>query len=249
MSGTTNIGNNALVTYNWNPATQLPDFVAAETAVESGVPGAVAKIIAIGDSTTLGVDGATDYRGSTSYPAQLTKYLTQDGVAAQSDNFLGGGLNEDGRLTLIGGAEWSGAEGAGGQMIQTATAGDGVNFTLNTAGQYNRINISYLDSYNGTATVSVNGGPTIATLQFGGSGNLETQTIDVPMGSYSELSITQANGNPLFIEGASLWNSTTPSIQVYNAGIGGTESSIVGTGSTTGYGEIQVPSALVRIWC
>ena len=69
------IGANQLVTFNWNPATQLTHFLASEAAVQTGTAGARVKIITLGDSTTEGLGGAGyDYKDTTSYPAQLTNY-------------------------------------------------------------------------------------------------------------------------------------------------------------------------------
>ena len=73
---------NNLVTYNWNPTTQLARYLAAQAKVAAGVAGSQAKIVAVGDSTTLGYGGAAnDYRPTVSYPAQLALDLSQDGVA------------------------------------------------------------------------------------------------------------------------------------------------------------------------
>ncbi len=238
-SAATGIGANPLVTYNWNPAVQLTHFLAAEASVAAGVAGARAKIVAIGDSTTAGVGAdAVNYR-TDSYPAELAKDLDQDGIPSQFDNFTGGGLLVDARLNLVGGANWSGAQAAGGQVIQTYAPGDGVDFTLATSGVYDRVDINYIDIGSGSATIAVDGGPTLATLQFGGTGQMKTQTVDLPAGSHDELSIRATSANNLFLEGASFWNSTTPAVEVYDAGKGGADSSVAGTGSLSGYGVIQ----------
>ncbi|MGD0109117.1 MAG: GDSL-type esterase/lipase family protein, partial [Rhodopila sp.] len=232
------IGANPLVTFNWNPATQLTQFLAAEAAVQAGTNGARVKIIALGDSTTEGVGGAS--KDVTAYPAQMAIYLTQDGVAAQSDSFLGGALGVDNRISLVGGAVWSAPQSAaGGQMIELQNAGDGFDFKLNTPQNYDRVDIYYYDKGTGEANVSVDGGQTLATIQLGNTGQLKTQTIILPAGQHSTLSVRDVNSSQMLIEGASFWDSTDPSIEVYNAGVNGAASVTVGTGTLSGLGEIQ----------
>ncbi len=244
------IGDNALVTYNWNPATQLAHFLAAEAQVQAGVAGTTASIVAIGDSTTRGFGSEVSNWTALSYPAELAASLTADGIGTQTDNFLGGGIVSgntiDTRIALVGGASWFGGTDAGGNFIQTNAAGEGFDFTLNAPAVYDRVTISYIDLGSGSTTISLNGGPALATLKFGNTGNTLTQTIDIPAGSYSELSVRATNSNVTYIQGASFWNSTDPSTQVYNAGISGWDSGAADTsyyngslitGSTNGFGE------------
>jgi lysophospholipase L1-like esterase len=233
------IGASPLVLYNWNPATQLTNFLAAEAQVAAGDAGARVKIVALGDSTTAGYKGApTDYRNSVSYPEELALSLSYDGIPAQSDNFLGEFNGEDGRIALVGTAALAYPEFAGGQVIRTAAVGDGVNFTLNTPQVYDRVDISYVDHGNGSLTVAVDGGPVLATLQLGNTGQIVTKTIDIPSGLHAVLNIRSTSSTLTSIEGAAFWNSANPSVEVYNAGVPGAESSVVGNGSTAGVGEI-----------
>nr|WP_321983147.1 carbohydrate-binding domain-containing protein [uncultured Lichenicoccus sp.] len=243
------VGLLPLVTYNWNPATQLSGYLAAQAAVAAGVAGAQATIVAVGDSTTVGFGGsANDYRPTVSYPADLVTDLTQDGVAAQGDNFLGQG-NEDNnvpdtRLALFGGAFWGYPFVAGGPIVVTDGIGQGISFTIPTPKIYDRVTIDYLSSGSGTLDVSVDGSPTLAVLQVGNSGLMVSQTIDLPAGLHSSVTITSASANPAEIEGASFWSSTTPAVQVLNAGEGGAESNVVGDGVTPGAGEVAASAAL-----
>jgi len=234
----------ALVTYNWNPATQLGDYLAAEAKVAAGTVGARAKIVAIGDSTTAGIgDNAShqNYRQTLSYPAELAQYLAQNGVPAQYDNFVGGGLSVDGRITLLGGGSWSGTSDAGGQVITTSAAGDGFDFTLLSPVAYDRVDVNYIDYGSGTATVAVDG-QAVATFQIGNSGLTKTQTINLPLGLHSDVSVTANDANRLFIEGTAFWNTAAPKVEVVNAGKGGGDSGVVNQGSSStvaGSGEIQ----------
>ena len=215
---TSGIGSEPLRVHNWALATQLPHFFAAVAA-------GTAKIVALGDSITRGFGSAAAGWTQTSFPVELAQFLTQDGVPAQSDNFLGDGgfyvSGTDLRIALIGGAAWDGnIVDAGGPALQTVNQGDGFDFTLNWPGNYDRVTISYIDSGSGAATVAVDGAP-VATLAAGNSGNTLTQTVNLPPGLHSKLSLRQSGDAATFVQGASFWSTTHPAIQVQNAGIGG----------------------------
>jgi lysophospholipase L1-like esterase len=243
-----NSGDIPLVTYNWNPSTQLANYLAAQAAVAAGVTGSQAEIIAVGDSTTLGFGTGNDYRPTVSYPADLATLLSQDGVQAQQDNFLGQGNNDfttpDSRVALQGGAFWGYPFDAGGPVVVADGVGQGVTFTLQAPETYDRVTVDYLDSGSGVLDVAANGGPVLATLQLGNTGTMMSQTVDLPVGIYSSVTVTTATAAPTDIEGVSFWDSTVPAVQVFNAGIGGAESSIVGDGVTPGPGEITGAAAL-----
>ncbi len=233
------IGATGTVVYNWNPATQLQNWIAAETAVANGVPGAQAKIIAFGDSTTSGVGAG----GGQSYPDDLATALAQDsGISVQENNYNGDmaeALSTE--LSFVGGGGFNyGLNAAGGAMAQLGSAGQGVVWTPASSGSANRLDISYWDNGGGTVTVTATGGPNGSfsqTLQLGNGGNMLTQTIDLPAGSYSKVSVVSSGANPAYIEGMSLWDTQTPAIQVINAGEGGAWASVVGNGQSTGTGE------------
>lgn len=243
------IGANPLVLYNWNPAVQLAGFLTAVAQVKNGTAGATASIVALGDSTTRGYGSATEGFTALSYPIELARALLQDGVPAQYDNFLGGqpdnGITSENRITFTNGATWGGNEDAGGEPVYLSGIGQGFTFALNAPGDYDRVTISYIDIGSGSVDLSVDGGPTIATLQFGNSGQTLTQTINITPGIHTELSVTSTSANNSFIQGASFSSSTSPAVQVYNAGIPGIDSGqadtsivngLVVKGSPDGYG-------------
>jgi lysophospholipase L1-like esterase len=244
------IGDNPLVLFNWDPATQLTSLLAAEAAGKGSV------IVAIGDSTTLGFGSATSGFRELSYPVEMAQALAADGVAAQSDNSLGqgneNGASTDNRIALFGGAAYDGVYDAGGQVIETMAAGAGYSFTTNTPGNYDRVTLSYVDTGSGSVTVSVDG-TAAGTLQFGNTGNTLSQTIDVPAGMHSQITVTAKSANPVYIQGTAFSSSTANAIQVYNAGIGGWGSGnantsvydgSVLTGSSEGFGQIAGSVAL-----
>ncbi len=233
------IGDSPLVLYNWNPATQLTNFINTVTT------GGNASIAAIGNSTVRGDGSAITGNSQLSYLAELSQALTQSGVPAQYDNFVGEGDQLDNRFSLIGGAKLSGLIGAGGAPVQTKVAGAGFSFTLSTPANYDTVTISYIDRGNGSVSISSNGGPVLATLQFGNTGETLTQTVKVPAADYSNLTVVANDANPTYIQAASFSSSTHPAIQVFNAGIDGYASAALDTsiyqgatltGSASGYG-------------
>jgi hypothetical protein len=240
-------GANNLIVFNWDLQAQLASFLSAVAS------GAGATIISIGDSTTRGLGAATTNYEQLSYPSELTQALNADGVGAQDNNFLGD-QNDNSAVSLFGGAFQSSIITAGGESIGMLQAGAGFTFTLDNAGSFNRLTISYLDYGNGTVTVSVGGSQTVlATLSIGSTLETLTQTIDLPAGSYQSVTVTSASSNPVDIQGVSFANSTSGAIQVYNAGIGGYDSTSMNTsvyqgqalvGSAEGYGPVASALAL-----
>jgi hypothetical protein len=216
------VGANPLVLFNWDPATQLSSFIAAVAA-------GAASIVAEGDSTTLGFGTASAGFRDLSYASEMSQALTQDGVSAQFSNFLGlgneNGATVDNRIALIGTATGNFPFDAGGQIIQTNNTGDGFNFTLNSPGDYDRLTVSYLDAGTGSDTVSVMSaeGATLSlgTIQFTNTGETLTTTFDMTPGEYQEMMLRQVGSTSTDIQGVSFSSTTSPAIQVEDAGIGG----------------------------
>jgi len=244
------IGASPLAVYNWDPATQLAGFLASLAARQG------ARIVTVGDSTTLGFGSAAEGFRGLSYPAELAQALTGLGVSAQSDNFLGQG-NENGdttdeRVSLSGGAAYVGLYDAGGQVIETTAAGQAISFTLNTPGEYNQLSVSYVDAGSGSITVSVDG-TAVGTLQFGNSGNTLSQTIAIPAGLHGEVTLTANSASPTYIQGAAFSSSTSNQVQIFNAAIGGWGAGNANTsvfngqvlhGSAEGFGQVAGTAAL-----
>jgi hypothetical protein len=244
------IGDNTIVTYNWDPATQLTNFLG------SLADGEGANIVVVGDSATLGFGSASSGFRGLSYVAELTQALNSDGVSAQSDNFLGQG-NENGddsdqRVVLLNGATYSGSYDAGGQAVSLDGTGQTISFTLDTPKNYNKITVSYIDQGSGAVNVSV-GGTLVGTLQFGNTGNTLSQSISIPLGMVGNVTVTAATDVQSYIQGVSLTNTTANQVQVFNAGIGGWGAGSADTsyydgnnvmGSTHGVGQVAGTTAL-----
>jgi lysophospholipase L1-like esterase len=219
------LGMTPLVTYNWYPDKQLEHFLLANPATR--------RIVTIGDSTTLGFGAAsTGFRGL-SYPAELAQALSKAGQAAEFANFVGMGYEfnsqgdeiSDNRTALIGGAAWdTNAIGAGGPGVELSHPGDGVSLTLDTPGEYNQLIISYIDLGSGSITVAVDGGPVVATLKLGNTGNILTQPVSITAGTHSKATVASTTSTATYIQGIEFHqsiNNASAAIEVIDAGIGG----------------------------
>jgi lysophospholipase L1-like esterase len=225
-----------IVTYNWDPATQLASLIADEAAIADGSSSSGATITFLGDSTTDGFGTApSNYIATTSLPAQVSAGLAADGVSANQADFMGQGnelqTDTDARVTLLGEASWNFPMAAGGEIVRFSAAGDGLTFTPDSSGSYKSVTLDYLASGGGTLDLSVNG-QDLGDVTTGNSGLLDQVTVDLPTTeAVSSITITDVNGATAYIEGVTL-QSASPSVQVIDAGVGGAESSIVGTGQS-----------------
>jgi lysophospholipase L1-like esterase len=228
--------------YNWNPATQLSNFKYARAKVSGQMANARCKVVMLGDSTTAGVGGAapnsTNYRATGSVTTYTCKYMTAvSNLVTQQDSFFGCGNDptSDNRVVLVANAAvYSGAAALAGPVI-AMTTGQVVTFTPNDSYQYDRVDIHFIDS-GGNINISVDGANTITSVATTGSGNMKFQTVNLTLG-YHVLYMTGNSSTTFFLEGASFWKSTAPTIEVYNGGSGGAEAS--GSTGTTGYGSLQ----------
>lgn len=234
------------VTNNWNNAGQFVNYAAAVNAVYAGTPGTRCKIVFMGDSTTVGYGGPpSNYRASS--PASVVAaLLASAGLPARMDNFVGGtgGTSVCDTRIAFGGPTPAGFYSisvAGGGPIQTQAAGDFLTFTITTPAIYDRMDYVFFDlNADSSMNIALDGGAALAgspfALPFTGTFGIVSNTINIPLGSHSSVTMTQAGSGACMIESVAFWNSTVPKIEVYNTGSGGTTSDVVGGGSTTGIG-------------
>ena len=228
------VGENPLVVYDWNLPTQFSAFL---TAVTNGG----ASIVALGDSTTQGYNATTGGNATQlSYPDELARALSAAGVAAATNNFLGidatslasNGIDPvDSRVALFGNAvlsSYASGTHAGGSQIGLLTSGAGLNFTLDNAATFNDVQITYAAPQGGTIEVSFPGTSISSAVTVSSGGQLDTITIPISSGNYSELTVTDTSGTPVYIQGAA-FISPAPQIQVYNGGIDGLTAAAAGS--------------------
>jgi lysophospholipase L1-like esterase len=224
-----------LVTYNWNPTTQLTELLADLAGVESGT-GRGATVAFLGDSVTDGFETAlSNYVATTSLPAQFTAALEADGVTANQADFMGQGnelaIDTDARVTLFGGADWSFPLGAGGEVVGMEQVGAGLTFSPGGDVATSSLTLNYYETGSASLSVTVNG-VSVGTVNTGDTGLLGATTLTLPASEVvTNVAVTDTNGGSGSLEGITL-TSASPSIQVVDAGVGGEESSAVGTGQS-----------------
>ena len=119
--------------------------------------------------------------------------------------------------------------GAGGEIVAMSQAGDGVTFSPGSAAATQSLTLDYYDAGSATLTVSVNG-QSVGTVTASNSGLLAAATFTLPTAeTVTSVTVTDTSSASASLEGVTL-ASAAPSIQVVDAGVGGAESSVVGTG-------------------
>jgi lysophospholipase L1-like esterase len=237
---------NGVVAYNWKPATQLPHFAASLAA------GGRTGIACYGDSTTQGV-GANPGQ---SWPSRLAAYIgSLSGVAANYATFTG--LDEVSNEIVFAGeasVNW-GFEVAGHGTIVLTAAGDTATWTpeaVRMAATFDSLDIYQLD-YTGTGfsitlTGVASGTKTYAVANPGGNTGVEKKvTLSIPLDTYSSVKFAFTAGQPSYITGVAFWHSGTKSVQTYNLGVGGSQSSLIDL--TTATGTANMLAAAVNRGC
>jgi hypothetical protein len=221
-----------LITYNWNPQTQLARFLA-------DVSHGTASIEFMGDSTTTGIgddpSNLEDYAGG--YPEETAYWLNQDGVAAQNANFLGNNNSGgDSQISVADGGSYSSAEAIAGEEPLLPNQGATMTFTPTNPIDGNTITTQLFGNYTGDQVqVTINGTIVAGTLTVSNSGTWDNDTLTLAqattISSISYTEITPGSMTPVYIEGAETGNTTAPAVQVLNSGISG------GTAQADNYGE------------
>lgn len=240
------------VTYNWLGNSQFPNWRSGVSAVNAGTAGTRCKLVCMGDSTTQGIGAnANGWRNNISYPTIMEQALATWGLSIQMDNFDCGGTSgsnqADSRVALGGSGPAfynSGAIGAGGFYITTQNSGDTATFTLGSAATYDRIDYTYADiGGSETMGIALDGGGAISgspfTLTGTNSFNTLGATVTIPSASHSSVVLSQAASGQCYIQGFAFWSHASPKVELYNTGVPGAVSGMVGSGATTGVGQWQ----------
>lgn len=192
-----------------------------------------ARIICLGDSTAIGTGGGSSGTHglvggfSKGYVAKLAAglaafYPTSFNSFFGDQNVITGGATTlplyDARITE--GANWGlGASAAlGGDMIKYTT-GAANNFTFTPAGEFDTITIWYFtQTGNGAATVNVDGGASLGTINFGATNfQMKSVTYSVTKGAHT-INIVPSNNGSFSIAGIITQDSTTPAVDFIQAG-------------------------------
>jgi len=203
---------------------ELAGWAAKVADVQSGASDAL--VLCIGDSTTagLGSNGHAYENGyANSWPVQLAALLRSAGLNARADSFMGARYNVtpaedaeyDPRLTFGGAWGFGATSTLGGPAMYNAEGAGTLAFAPG-------VNTSALDVYYlslnglGSATVNVNGGSTLATVDMNQASAVRKQTVTATLGS-NTWNIVRAAGSAYML-GAVARNAAVKQVSVVNAG-------------------------------
>lgn len=216
-------------TFNLNPYT-LRNWRASIANVRAGT--ARARLVLLGDSTTVGAgsgaSGNVHLNGAfaKAYPRGLgsllnsyyapvsdNSFFNDQNVAAQS---VGYG-SYDTRVSL--GSHWGTAVLSYAGNVFKFTSGSGAGtLAFTPVGAFDTLQIWYLQQpAQGSFAVNVDGGASLGTINSAGTASLLTQSYTVTKGTHTVNMVANNDGN-LFILGCLCWDSTTPAIDLIQAG-------------------------------
>ena len=189
------------------------------------VGGTRAKIACVGDSTTRGMgSGSGDLFTGTqanSYPTQLAALLNARGLPAQANSLFGNGATtittSDPRVTL--GAGWAAGGTLLGGSLLAGTAATGF-LGLQPSVSVDTFDTYYVAGGLGTATLNINGGATLATLDGSGASNILKNTVTGSLAA-NQLRVTYASGSAFWVAGIDAYNSAAKEVAVWNLGASG----------------------------
>lgn len=219
-----------IVINGFTRSTALAHFNTALAAVKAGTAGARCRIACCGDSTTLGIPSSATLARGDFYPDALASSLAAaEGIPYTVASFFGDsmvGVTPD--VAFSGsGAFWNtGLLGPGAGYINFTNTTDTATWTPTDGrltGTFDRFDLIFWDNSAGPIDVTV-GGNTYTVATGTGSGNLvrTTVTLSSAVTNPSTVAFKLHSGSNGYIGGMAFWNHATPSIEVYNLGIGGT---------------------------
>ena len=239
--------------YNFT-GSNLSQWVTAVAAVNSGARNA--KLLALGDSTFAGMGdlaAAPNISYSASWPITLASSISK---GASSSFIADGNLERDISVSLptynplvAFGTGWSNSanQTLGGQLSVGATNGGILSYAPTNS--VDTFEIWYATcSGCGTATVNIDGGSTLATINAnsGSTGYLK-QAVTTTAGNHTVNVVVSTN--PFFIAAIVAYNVTSKQISVYNSGASGATSTNIasagnGFDSLNGM-EAQAPDLVI----
>jgi len=248
---------------------KLAKIRAGLTTGTNGIDGQL-KLGIIGDSTTMGAGAGTGGTTNTTnarpkcVARQLVGQFTQLGIAARADSFMGdqGYFNVGGSLTGYPSYDprvaFTGTTGIypngayrslGGIYFQLKAASDTLTFTPENS--WDTAVIYYENGATGVATMSlgnagaITGGSTVTTTNSGNAFSFGKQTITIAKAATS-LIFTQTSGTPV-IRGVWCYDSTTPSVNIFNLGIYGEQLNVIQPFTTNAFASDLYDVVLINM--
>lgn len=230
---------------------------AAIARVRSNRGSATMKVAMVADSCFAGYDGVgvnSGYPGGRAYsvPVQLAAILSAKGLAAQADNMFGN--NNVGNAAAYTAyypaavlTNWpptvlTSVPSLGAFSFQSTTLGANIAFTPVTA--FDTIDVYFLQAAgNGSFTVNVDGGATLATIATAGGSAYVKQTISGVTHGTHTINLTTTSATTTFVNAVCVRDSTIPRVEIYNMGFDAVTAAIYAT--TVGSWNLRVALPVV----
>lgn len=204
----------------------LASWVSVRSAVAAGTR--KARLLCLGDSLTAGLNSTANGMGSNarslSYPAQMSFV----GAPSHSDAFFGDANSADSATTVAQydsrislGAGWQAdttdSKSINGNLfVQASTAS--TSFAFAPALAFDNFTVWY-EKFSGSPqyTVNIDGGSSLGTLAANGSPAIGSASFSVSLGTHTINVVANSTATGK-IFGVEAWASTTPKIQIVQAG-------------------------------
>ncbi len=211
----------ALLASVWMLAAQpLPVWRAAKARVAAG--GGNARILCIGDSTT---QGHTATATINTYPANLAIDLNAAGVTANYNSWYGGSaatMELKGTITVGSGWGYSASTSMGGRLLTASGATSSLSFT--PVGNTDTFKFWHIRSVgNGTISYQIDSGSITNINDNGADAALSVTISGLSLASHT-IKFNYVSGGNVYVIGVESWNSAVSSVDVINAGWGGSTS-------------------------
>jgi lysophospholipase L1-like esterase len=224
-------------------STALPRWRKARAAVRAGT--GRGRILCMGDSTTAGV-GATDATGriTQAWPAYMASALAGLGIPTSTKSFMGTAVTPTASYNTYNsqavlGAGWAadGQEKVGGPGFLNSTNANTFEFT--PVGNIDSFELYALQNTGqGSISWSIDaGGGTTVSLNNTPEAMYKSATLSAGAAGAHTIKIARVSGNA-YIHGIVAWDSTTPGVDIINAGRGsGTTGTLIT--SNRGWSPLQ----------
>jgi lysophospholipase L1-like esterase len=208
-----------------------------------------ASIACVGDSTTRQAFSDTTLPGKVAqgWPAKLTAKMIAAGIPAENDSFFGMSsyadvatlASTDSRLSIGSGWVQGPYASLGGLCLLNSSTTNAITFTPSNI--VDTVDVYYITgSIVGTASVSVDGGAPISTINgyaTGGRG-IAKASISFPRGTHA-ISIARQTAS-FFVIGVHAYDTTSPRVAIYNMGWNGSTAAAWAANSTTPDGTLAM---------
>jgi lysophospholipase L1-like esterase len=230
---------------NFNPA-NTRKIKRAKARIRAGVSNGYCAFI--GDSTTRGAGSATPLDPFKAFPARFAERMTAEGVPARNHSIFGNGATAvalptvDSRNNWASGWNPDGNQSVGSRMFVSPSPNTST-WSFQPTETVDTFEVYYITQPGqGTFTLNVNGGATLATVDSSQANSIGRQVVTTTLGT-NTLNIARTTGGTVRIVGLVAYNSAFKQLNVMNWGWSGST-----TGSWDDAASVWLPAAVTAQW-